>query len=379
MFEPVLSPADRFPVGLLGTQEVSMKRLALAVALTAFFTTLATAQQSPPEIEFESVPHFLKYSPDMNLGEILGVAVNSAGTMVVLNHPGSANAGPIWGNATTQLLEFDAEGTFVREIGKGVYGIAYAHQVRFDDDDNLWVVDKAANTVVKFDPQGYVMMNLGRREEGYHGNVELPSQREARAFGGYFNGPTDVAWDSDGNIFVSDGYVNSRMAKFDKHGNFLMDWGSFGTEIGQFRLPHAMLLDRNDRVYVADRSNLRIQVFDSNGNFERVILLNVPYPADYQPPYAAVNANRPIREATQPWAMCITDASPQEIWVADAEPGRIYRVALDGTILGWLGSSGRELGQFNWVHSLDCSHVGDGILYVADMNNWRVQKLLIDP
>ena len=356
-----------------------MKQFALVVTLAALVAAPVLAQQSPPEISFRSVPHFLKYSPDMNLGEVLGVAVSSGGYIVVLNHPGSSNAGPIWGNSTTQLLEFDPDGRFVREIGKGVYGIAYAHQIRFDDDDNLWVVDKAANTVVKFDPEGYVTMNLGRREEGYHGIVELPSPREARAFGGYFNGPTDVAWDADGNIYVSDGYVNSRMAKFDKHGNFLKDWGSYGTEIGQFRLPHAMLLDRDDNVYVADRSNLRIQVFDSEGNFQRLIVLNVPYPADYQPPYAAINADRPLRAATQPWAMCITDASPQEIWVADAEPGRIYRLALDGTILGWLGSSGRQLGQFNWIHSLDCSQMDEGVLYVADMNNWRVQKLLIDP
>ena len=207
-------------------------------------STPVWAQQSVPEIPFETVPNFLKYSPDMNLGEILGVAVNSQGNIVVLNHPGSANYGPIWSNSTTQLLEFDKAGRFLREIGKGVYGIAYSHQVRFDQYDNLWVVDKGANSVMQFDPQGYVLMNIGRREEGYHGDVELASQTEARAFGGYFGGPTDVAWDSDNNIYVSDGYVNSRMTKFDPDGNFLMDWGSFGTDIGQFNLPHALQIDR---------------------------------------------------------------------------------------------------------------------------------------
>ena len=118
----------------------------------------------------------------MNLGETLGVAVNSHGNIVVLNHPGSANVGPIWSNATTQLLEFDADGRYLREIGKGVYGLAYAHQVRFDQFDNLWVVDKGANTVIQFDPQGYVIMNLGRREEGYHGDVELATQETSTLF-----------------------------------------------------------------------------------------------------------------------------------------------------------------------------------------------------
>ena len=359
-------------------QEDFVRRFFSFLTLLAALAAPASAQQqSAPEIAFESVPNFLRTSPDRQFGEVLGVAVNSQGHIVVLNHPGSANLGPIWANSTTELLEYDQNGQFVREIGKGVYGIAYAHQVRFDMSDNLWVVDKGANTVIRFDPDGYITMNLGRREEGYHGIVELASAPEARAFGGYLGGPTDVAWDPDGNIYVSDGYVNSRMAKFDKHGNFLMDWGSYGTEIGQFRLPHAMLLDREGSVYVADRTNRRIQVFDTEGDFQRELVLNVPYPADYQPPFAAINPNRRVNDRTQPWSMCITNTSPQYLWVADQEPGRIYKMTLDGKILGWLGSSGRELGQFNWIHGLDCSQ--EDVLYVADMNNWRVQKLLIDP
>ena len=351
---------------------MTLFRILLLLCLTA----PALAQPDVPEIPFTTVPNFLKYSPDMNLGEILGVAVNSKGNIVVLNHPGSANSGPIWSNSTTQLLEFDSDGRYLREIGKGVYGIAYAHQVRFDQYDNLWVVDKAANTVIQFDPQGYVLMNLGRREEGYHGDVVLETQAEARAFGGYFGGPTDVSWDSDENIYVSDGYVNSRMTKFDRDGNFLMDWGSFGTDVGQFDLPHAMQIDRNNNVYVADRGNRRIQVFDTQGTFLRVIMLDAAYPADYQPPFSAPNASREVRE-TAPWSMCITNTTPQYLYVADNEPGRIYKISTDGTILGWLGKSGRRDGQFNWIHGLDCSQ--EDVLYVADMNNWRVQKLLLNP
>ena len=103
-----------------------MKHVALVAMLTALVGAPVVAQQSAPEIPFESIPRPLGYSSDMNLGEVLGVTVNSEGHIVVLNHPGSANAGPIWMNSTTQLLEFDEDGEFVREIGKGVYGIAYA-------------------------------------------------------------------------------------------------------------------------------------------------------------------------------------------------------------------------------------------------------------
>src|SRR4029453_3565454 len=130
------------------------------------------AEQTPaatvtvPEIPFDSDTSFLKYSPDMNLGEVLGIAVNSKGRIVLLNHPGSATAGPLYGNASTQLLEFDATGKYVREIGKGVYGLGYGHGIRFDKYDNLWVVDKGTQAVTKFDPQGYVTLNLGRRSEG---------------------------------------------------------------------------------------------------------------------------------------------------------------------------------------------------------------------
>src|ERR1700730_8043671 len=132
----------------------------LLLALPAF------GQKNPPLSPFDSDPNFLKLNYQMNLGEVLAVAVNSKGTIVVLNHPGSATSGPLYGNASTQLLEFDQTGKFVREIGKGVYGLGYSHGVRFDKYDNLWVVDKGTNAVVRFNPAGYVTLNLGRRPEG---------------------------------------------------------------------------------------------------------------------------------------------------------------------------------------------------------------------
>ncbi|MCY3732573.1 MAG: hypothetical protein OXF98_14640, partial [Rhodospirillaceae bacterium] len=223
--------------------------------------SLGLAQQTNddvPLIPYESVPNFLKYSPDMNLGEVLGVAVNSQGRIMVLNHPGSAsNGGPLYGNATTEILEFDKNGYFVREIGQGVYGLGYSHTIRYDRYDNLWLVDKGANSVIKFDPAGYVTMNLGRRPEGFDEYVHV-SGPDAVARDGFFGGPSDVAWDPDDNIFVSDGYLNSRIAKYDKYGNWIKSWGSYGSEPGQFDLPHSMQADREGNIYVADRSNRRI-------------------------------------------------------------------------------------------------------------------------
>src|SRR5919197_1408561 len=180
-----------------------MKHLALIAAIAALAQTPQNGTM--PTIPFDSAIDFLKYSPDMNLGEVLGVAVNSKGHVVVLNHPGSATSGPLYGNATTQLLEFDETGKFVREIGKGVYGLGYAHSARYDKYDNLWIVDKGTHAVTKFNPAGYVAMNLGRRPEGpdepdyFKGNGVRANTPAPQHVDGLFRAPTDIAWDSDDN------------------------------------------------------------------------------------------------------------------------------------------------------------------------------------
>jgi len=272
------------------------------------------------------------------------------------------------------VLEVDDDGHFVRELGQGVYGLGYSHSARYDKYDNLWIVDKGTNAVTKFNPAGYVTLNLGRRPEGYEPHEHI-TQREARHVDGYFNGPTDVGWDQDDNIFVSDGYVNSRVAKFDKHGNWIKSWGTYGSDPGQFDLPHNMGVDREGYVYVADRTNRRIQKFDRDGNFEKIIYLNVPYDKTRQPVLGNVNPNAP--DETAPWTICVSGGETQYLFASDVEPGRIYKMTLDGEILGWFGESGRQLGQFNWVHGISCR--SDEELYVADLNNWRVQKLLLNP
>jgi sugar lactone lactonase YvrE len=338
-----------------------------------------------PIVPYDIAPSFLKNSPDMNFGEVLGVAVNSKGSVVVLNHPGSASSGPLYGNATTQILEFDASGRLVREIGRGVYGLGYAHSVRFDKYDNLWVVDKGTNTVMKFNPAGYVVMNLGRRPEGPDDPAEFYYRggrgREGQTLphvDGQFRQPTDIAWDSDDNIYVSDGYTNSRIAKFDKHGAWITSWGSRGTggqhadeNPSQFTTPHNIGIDRQNNVYVADRNNRRIQVFDRDGRFRRFIHLNVAYDKKRHPVLGNMPANPP--DETQPWTICITNSPTQYLFTSDSEPGRIYKLTLDGKIVGMFGESGRDARQFNWIHGLACP--SPDTLVVADMNNWRVLKV----
>lgn len=365
-----------------------MRLLTLAVLALPLFAQTQQAPKIPVDINYD----FFKLPGDMNLGEVLGVAVNSKGHVVLVNHQGGASTGgPLYGNASTQLLEFDEQGKFVREVGKGVYGLGYAHSARFDKYDNLWIVDKGTHAVVKFNPAGRVLMNLGRRPEGpdepdwYKGNGLGRGGNNRPApphIDGMFRAPTDVAWDSDDNIYISDGYVNSRVAKFDKNGGWVKSWGERGTSgahanenPNQFNTPHNIGIDRNNNVYVADRGNRRIQVFDKDGKFEKFLFLNVPYDKSHHPVLGNATPNPP--DETQPWTICITNTPTQYLYTSDQEPGRIYKMTLDGKILGHFGESGRGEGQLNWVHGLACP--AENTLYVADMNNWRVLKVTLHP
>lgn len=337
------------------------------------------AQTSVPEIRYDAVSSFLKLPADLYLGEVAGVAVNSKGHVFVFSRGGTT--GPAYGAAAAQLLEFDRNGRYIREIGKNLYAWSYAHAVRIDSEDNIWAVDKGSDMIVKFNPEGRVVMVFGRKKEASdesdapwtHVNPPRP------AIDGEFRQPTDVTWNSKGDIFISDGYINSRVAKYDRKGDWVKQWGQPGKASGQFNTPHSIAADAQGNIYVADRGNARIQVFDSDGAFVREIHIDVPAPSDARP----WMGNRPGPQTTgamqpgSPWAICITPGSHQYLYSADAFPGRIYKLSLDGHVLGMLGRTGRQPKQFGWIHELACPSENE--LYVAELLNWRVQKLLLHP
>src|SRR6202162_5571446 len=296
------------------------------------------AQQSVPVIRFDSVPDPIKLPKDMHLGEVTGVAVNSKGHLFVFSRGGTT--GPAYAASAAQLLEFDQNGRFVREIGKNLYAWSFAHTVRVDQQDNIWATDKGSDMVVKFNPEGRVVMVFGRKQEASdegtgpwrHVKPPLPP------VDGLFRQVTDVAWDTAGKTFISDGYINSRVAKVDKDGVWLKSWGEPGSGPGQFNVPHSMATDAHDNIYVADRGNRRIQVFDGDGKFLRQFTIDVP--AD---PNARLllgiraTPGNPTMGPGAPWAICITPGPNQILYASDAFPGRIYKMTLDGKILGVLG------------------------------------------
>jgi NHL repeat len=353
-----------------------MKRLLLSLLL--LFSPVAVCGQTPvPEIKVDANVDFLKPPPDLHFGEVSGVAVNSKRHIFVFSR--GSTTGPAYGATAAQLLEFDATGKFIREIGKNLYAWSYAHTVRIDKDDNIWAVDKGSDMVVRFNPEGRVTMVFGRKKEASDEAVPWTRVTPPRpAVDGLFRQPTDVTWDTEGNIFISDGYINSRVAKFDKYGMWVKQWGDRGTKPGEFNTPHSIAADAKGNIYVADRGNRRIQVFDPNGTFIRAITIDVPFDPATRP--AQGNMPSPEAAAAQngaPWAICITPGPNQVLYSSDAYPGRIYKLTLDGKLLGVIGKSGKQPKQFGWIHEIACPSENE--LYVAELLNWRVQKLTLHP
>ncbi len=309
-----------------------------------------------PEIPFTSVPDFLKLPPDLYVGEGIGVATNSKGHVFVYTRSGD-----------TRLLEFDQNGNYVREIGHGLYGFEFAHKVRVDAQDNIWAVDEGSNMIIKFNPGGRVVMVLGRRPEAVEGAVATPGGPPPPAERYLFARPTDVAFDAQGNIFISDGYINHRVVKYDKNGRFVSSVGSEvrGSEPSQFNTPHTIATDAQGNVYVGDRGNGRVQVFDNN------LVLRAIYD-----------------NIGSPWEICISPGPHQYLSVSNSNPdsnpaaswditGEVYKMELDGTIVGKFGKAGKQLGQFQTIHGIDCRNPNE--LIVAEIAAWRVQKIILRP
>jgi hypothetical protein len=360
----------------------------------------ASAQDANvPVIPFESVPNPLTLPADIHFGEIAGVATNSKGHVFVFSRGNSV--GPSYMATAAQLLEFDANGKFVREIGKNLYAWSYAHAVRIDKQDNIWVVDKGSDMILKMNQQGRVEYVFGRKGEASH--YQVPPDTAATLSGllrragvaitttgpvnprnpppvhqdGYFNQPTDVAWDAQGNAYFSDGYINSRVAKVSARGEWLASWGSLGNGPGQFDTPHGIAVAPNGEVYVADRGNRRIQVFDAQGTFLRQFTVDVPVPADAKAAIGAKpnNPNAGAMGSGAPDALCMTPGPNPVIFIVDLFPGRVYKVGLDGKTLGVYGKSGKNLGEFGWGHAIACPSENE--IWVGELLNWRVQKLVV--
>jgi len=312
------------------------------------------ALDTAPDIPFEVVPNFMKLPPNVYMGEGIGVATNSKGHIFVNTCA-----------QQTRNFEFDQNGNYVREIGKDSYGFVFCHGIRVDAQDNIWVIDEGANSIIKFNPEGRVTMVLGRRI-GFPYNGMEPAVKALDPAPPYiFNRPTDVGFDAAGNIFVADGYVNSRIVKYDKNGRFIKQVGHRGSGPGEFTLLHSLVVDAKGDVYGGSRSDARIVVFDNDLN--------------YKTTYDHVGA---------PWSMCITNGPHQYLYSSNSNPdsndseihkvtGQVFKMELDGTVIGKFGVPGKEPGQFSTVHGIDCRN--ENQIFVTEIVEWRLQKLILHP
>jgi hypothetical protein len=334
----------------------SLSAVAVLLCAGPALAQLKAKAENVPEIPYDSVPNFLKLPAGEYLGEAVGVATNSKGHTFVYHR-----------SATTRLFEFDQNGNFLKEIGKGYYGFEFAHSVRVDAEDNIWTVDEGTNVVTKFSPEGKVLMVLGRRPPAVLGEVATPTGPNQPSQKYIFCRPTDVGWDQQEDIFISDGYCNNRVVKYDRNGRFLAQVGSekVGKEPGQFNLPHAIAVDAQGLVYVADRGNARYQVLDNN--------------LKPKSSYDNVGVG---------WTVCVSQGPHQYLFASNSNPngnrpgswaitGEIYKMELDGTILGRFGHASKEFGGFQVVHMLDCRNPNE--IVVGEIESWRVQKLILKP
>ncbi|HEX4915293.1 MAG TPA: peptidyl-alpha-hydroxyglycine alpha-amidating lyase family protein [Vicinamibacterales bacterium] len=372
-------------------QATARTRVISAIAVAALVAGAAThaAQSGVPELSFNAVDLLRTPVEGPFVGEVGGVGANSKGQIFVYTRTGHPYA-TLGDNRTfsrggSKLFLFDATGKFVREWGQDVYGFNAAIGLRIDPQDNVWTIDAAANQVVKFRPDGSIELVLGRKPEtigvrpnppqqGAPGAPGAPAAQAGPAGGGAanrppgsgipgssFNRPTDVAWDKAGNIYVADGIgTNNRIAKFDKDGRFITHWGSTGTGPGQFAGVKGLAIDAQGNVYAADAGNKRIQAFDAEGKFLRE-----------------------FGNVGSPLALCMTRGATQHLFVSHAgdqdgmDDAAIYKVTLDGKVVGKFGTAGKLLKEFGLANSIDCRNENE--LLIGEMTNWRVQRVSLKP
>lgn len=313
-----------------------MKTVALVFTILMAFTLVFAQRpsdpallipQTAPELDYVSVPE--PYTGVTLNGAAASVAFDAKGHLWVLTR----------GNPS--IYEFDNGGKFIRSFGEGLF--TRSHGLRIDSDGNIWATDVSAHTVMKISPQGQVLMTLGTK--GQRGAWNDTTQ--------FLNEPNDIAIAKNGDIFVAQGHTpgangDPRVLKFDKAGKFIKSWGGKGKEPGKFDVAHGLAFDAKGQLWVTDRENQRIQIFDQDGKY--------------------------IKELKYSGLPCSLDLGRQNIFMVNGFAGQLLKLDLDGKVLAATGKPGKGPGEFGEAHMIAVSPTGD--VYIADSVNANVQKFV---
>lgn len=291
-----------------------------SVMFVAILIFAAGTSHAGDQIDFEPANHFFELPEGITLGHCSAVDFDSKGRMFLFHrgkHP---------------ILCFDRNGKYVRSWGDNLIG--KAHGLRVDRFDNIWVTDIGHHMVFQFNPEGKLLLALGQSDKPGTGNDQ-------------FDQPTDIAFGLQDEIYVADGYGNSRVMKFAANGKFLDQWGQPGKGRGEFDLPHSIIIDAKGRVLVGDRENNRVQVFDSAGKLLEVWPGFAPYGME-------LNSNGAL-------------------FVTDGRANKVLQINSTGKVINSWGRKGDGPGEFNLPHMLAADSAGN--LYIAEVGGKRLQKL----
>lgn len=333
-----------------------MMSLRLVAFLIACLSLIQPARAQEKERKYPAVNLAIDYVVDakwpqrpegMQWGHVPGMAVDAKDNVYIFTR------------AKQPVQVFDKAGKFVRSWGEG---IGMAHHIQIDRSGNIWVADVGHHVVQKYTPDGKLLQTLG-------------TKGEAGRDKSHFYMPTDMAIASNGDVYVADGYGNARIVHFDAKGAYVNEWGGagHGHAPGQFSTPHAIAIDSKDRLYVADRNNVRIQVFNAKGKFLQE-----------------------WRNLITPWGFHMT--KNDELWVCGSSPMQwrkedsalgcppkdqvFMKFDTSGKLLQLFtlpkGIDGLERpGEVNWVHCIALDSAGN--MYLGDIIGRRAQKFVMRP
>jgi DNA-binding beta-propeller fold protein YncE len=286
--------------------------------------------ETAPPLDYAPAASAVTLPAGTTMGATASVAFDRSGHMFVLTR------------GTPAFFEFDGNGVFIRAFGER---FTRAHGLRIDGDGNLWATDVGAHVVLKLNTQGEVLLTLGTRGEAGEWNEAASSRK--------LNQPNDIAIAANGDVYIAQGHTpgdrgDARVLKFDRTGRFITQWGGKGTAPGQFQVAHGIAIDAKGLLWVSDRENQRIQVFDANGTF--------------------------VREMKYAGLPCGVDIGRDAVFMVNGFAAQVVKLDLNGKVLAAMGRPGKGPGEFGEAHFIAVSPKGE--LFVADSVNGALMRLV---